>query len=114
MVRSGDGRVVWDSDSYGFLSRTARTRPIPACGDKGSYAPARACMPVTDGIYQVRGLDLSNMTLVEGEQGVIVIDPLISAETAAAALGLYRGDRRVTAVIYTQSDADHLGGEQGW
>ena len=45
---------------------------------------------------------------------MIVIDPLISAETAAAALGLYRGDRRVTAVIYTQSDADHLGGVQGW
>jgi alkyl sulfatase BDS1-like metallo-beta-lactamase superfamily hydrolase len=77
------------------------------CARQGLYA-------VTDGIYQVRGLDLSNMTLVEGEQGVIVIDPLISAETAAAALGLYRGDRRVTAVIYTQSDADHLGGVQGW
>ena len=71
---------------------------------------------MTDGVYQVRGLDLSNMTLVEGEQGVIVIDPLISAETAAAALGLYRGhrgDRPVTAVIYTHSHVDHFGGVQG-
>jgi glyoxylase-like metal-dependent hydrolase (beta-lactamase superfamily II) len=56
------------------------------------------------------------MTLVEGEQGVIVIDPLISAETAAAALGLYRehrGDRPVTAVIYSHSHVDHFGGVQG-
>ena len=45
---------------------------------------------VADGIYQIRGMDLSNMTLVEGETGVIVIDPLISAECAAAGLALYR------------------------
>ena len=68
---------------------------------------------MTDGVYQVRGLDLSNMTLVEGERGVIVIDPLISAETAAAALGLYRGDRPVTAVIYSHSHVDHFGGVLG-
>ena len=71
---------------------------------------------MTDGIYQVRGLDLSNMTLVEGERGVIVIDPLISAETAAAALGLYcahRDDRPVTAVIYSHSHVDHFGVVRG-
>ncbi len=71
---------------------------------------------VTCGIYQIRGLDLSNMTLVEGSSGVIVIDPLISAECAAAGLALYRknrGDRPVTAVIYTHSHADHFGGVQG-
>jgi alkyl sulfatase BDS1-like metallo-beta-lactamase superfamily hydrolase len=71
---------------------------------------------VTDGIYQVRGLDLSNMTVVEGDRGVIVIDPLVSAETAAAALGLYRahrGDRVVTGVIYTHSHLDHFGGVEG-
>ena len=59
---------------------------------------------VTGGIYQVRGMDLSNMTIVEGDTGVIVIDPLISAETAAAGIALYRknrGDRPVTGVIYT-------------
>ena len=71
---------------------------------------------VTDGIYQIRGMDLSNMTLVEGETGVIVIDPLISAECAAAGLVLYRehrGDRPVTAVIYTHSHIDHFGGVLG-
>ena len=71
---------------------------------------------MTDGIYQVRGLDLSNMTLVEGDEGVIVIDPLISKETAAAALALYRehrGDRPVMAVIYTHAHVDHFGGVHG-
>ena len=71
---------------------------------------------VTDAIYQVRGLDLSNITFVEGESGVIVIDPLISAETAAAALGLYRehrGNRPVVAVLYTHSHVDHFGGVKG-
>ena len=56
------------------------------------------------------------MTLVEGDNGVIVIDPLISAETAAAALALYRahrGDRAVTAVIYTHAHGDHFGGVRG-
>ena len=73
-------------------------------------------LEVTEGIYQVRGFDLSNMTLVEGEEGVIVIDPLISVECAAAALAFYRahrGDRRVTAVIYTHAHLDHFGGVLG-
>ena len=71
---------------------------------------------VTGGIYQLRGYDLSNMTLVEGDEGVIVIDPLVSAECAASGLALYRehrGDRPVTAVIYTHSHIDHFGGVLG-
>lgn len=71
---------------------------------------------VVEGIYQVRGFDLSNMTIVEGDSGVLVIDPLISAETAAAALALYRrhrGDRPVTGVLYTHSHVDHFGGVRG-
>ena len=68
------------------------------------------------GIYQVRGLDLSNITFVEGDTGVLVIDPLISTETAAAALALYRehrGDRPVVGVIYTHSHVDHFAGVKG-
>jgi alkyl sulfatase BDS1-like metallo-beta-lactamase superfamily hydrolase len=70
----------------------------------------------TEGIYQVRGFDLSNMTIVEGNTGVIVIDPLISAECAAAGLALYRkhrGGRPVIGVIYTHSHVDHFGGVLG-
>lgn len=71
---------------------------------------------VVEGIYQVRGFDLSNMTIVEGDSGVLVIDPLISAETAAAALALYRrhrGDRPVSGVLYTHSHVDPFGGVRG-
>jgi alkyl sulfatase BDS1-like metallo-beta-lactamase superfamily hydrolase len=71
---------------------------------------------VTEGIYQVRGFDISNMTLIEGEAGVIVIDPLISTEVARAGLELYRKHRDlrpVTAVIYSHSHVDHYGGVRG-
>ena len=71
---------------------------------------------VVEGVYQVRGLDLSNMTIVEGDTGVIVIDPLICTETAAAALSLYRahrGDRPVVAVIHTHCHVDQFGGVFG-
>jgi alkyl sulfatase BDS1-like metallo-beta-lactamase superfamily hydrolase len=79
-------------------------------------AAIQGLFEVTEGIYQLRGIDLSNMTLVEGDTGVIVIDPLVSAEVAAAGLALYRehrGDRPVTAVIYTHSHIDHFGGVLG-
>ena len=71
---------------------------------------------VTDRLYQVRNMDLSNMTIVEGETGLIIIDPLISAETARAALDLYlahRPERPVVAVIYSHSHVDHYGGVRG-
>ena len=84
--------------------------------DSSQLCARQGLFEVTEGIYQVRGLDLSNMTIVEGDSGVIVIDPLISTETAAAALALYRahrGDRPVTGVIYTHSHGDHFGGVRG-
>ncbi len=68
------------------------------------------------GFYQLRGFDLSNMHVVEGREGIVVIDPLVSAETAAAALALYRehrGNRPVTGLIYTHSHVDHFGGARG-
>jgi len=71
---------------------------------------------VVDGIYQVRGLDLSNLTVVEGDTGVIVVDPLQFTEHARGAIQLYRkhrGDRPVVAVIYTHSHRDHYGGVRG-
>ncbi|MFD7292421.1 alkyl/aryl-sulfatase [Streptomyces sp. NPDC059897] len=118
VVKNADGATVWNSDAFAYL----RERPEPAdtvhpslwrqaalCARQGLYE-------VAEGVYQVRGLDLSNMSLIEGERGVVVVDPLVSAETAAAALGLYRahrGDRPVTAVIYTHPHFDHFGGVMG-
>jgi alkyl sulfatase BDS1-like metallo-beta-lactamase superfamily hydrolase len=71
---------------------------------------------VADRLYQLRGFDISSMTIVEVDTGLIVIDPLISTEVAAAALALYhehRPRKPVVAVIYTHSHVDHFGGVRG-
>ncbi|WP_327710207.1 MBL fold metallo-hydrolase [Streptomyces sp. NBC_00464] len=116
VVKSDDGRVVWDNDAYAFLDGDCPDTAHPSLWRQAQLCSRQGLYEVAEGIYQVRGLDLSNMTLVEGDTGVIVIDPLLSAETAAAALALYRrerGDRRVTGLIYTHSHADHFGGSRG-
>ncbi|MFF6888758.1 alkyl/aryl-sulfatase [Streptomyces sp. NPDC012421] len=116
VIESADGRVVWDNDAYDFLKGECPDTANPSLWRQAQLASKQGLYEVTEGIYQVRGLDLSNMTLVEGERGVVVIDPLISAETAAAALALYRehrGDRPVTGLIYTHSHGDHFGGARG-
>lgn len=110
------GRVVWDTDGYGFLDGPAPGTVHPSLWRQSGLVAKTGLFEVVPGIYQVRGFDLSNITFVEGERGVIVIDPLISTETAAAALALYRserGDRPVTAVIYSHSHVDHFGGVKG-
>lgn len=115
-VTSADGTVVWDNDSYGFLHEPCPASVHPSLWRQSGLVIRQGLYRVAEGVYQIRGLDLSNMTLIEGESGVIVIDPLISAETAAAGLALYRahrGDRQVTGLIYTHSHVDHFGGAMG-
>ncbi|MFD7082632.1 alkyl/aryl-sulfatase [Streptomyces sp. NPDC059918] len=115
-VRDAEGRVVWDLDAYGFLDRDCPPTAHPGLWRQSRLARGHGLFEVVPGIYQVRGFDLSNMTVVEGERGILVIDPLISTETAAAALALYRrhrGERPVTGVLYTHSHADHFGGVKG-
>ncbi|MFF7409718.1 alkyl/aryl-sulfatase [Streptomyces lydicus] len=116
VVRDAEGRVVWDNDSYAFLEGEAPKTVNPSLWRQSALVARHGLYEVVPGIYQVRGLDLSHITFVEGERGVLVIDPLISTETAAAALSLYRrhrGDRQVTGVLYTHSHADHFGGVKG-
>jgi alkyl sulfatase BDS1-like metallo-beta-lactamase superfamily hydrolase len=116
VIRAADGRVVWDNDSYAFLSGQAPASVHPSLWRQSQLAAKQGLYEVVEGVYQVRGLDLSNISFIESDTGVIVIDPLISTETAAAALALYRqhrGDRAVRAVIYTHSHVDHFGGVLG-
>ena len=116
VVKDATGRVVWDNDAWAFLQEECPKTANPSLWRQSQLCARQGLFEVTDSIYQVRGLDLSNMTIVEGDHGVIVIDPLISTETAAAALALYRqhrGDRPVTGVIYTHSHGDHFGGVRG-
>ena len=117
-ITDDEGRVVWEMASYDFL-RDGSEPPDsvhPSLWRHASIDTRPGLYEVAEGVLQVRGYDVSNMTLVEGERGVVVVDPLISRECAAAALELYRserGEREVTAVVYSHSHADHFGGVKG-
>ncbi|MCL3993126.1 alkyl/aryl-sulfatase [Streptomyces lavenduligriseus] len=116
VIQDRDGRAVWDLGAYGFLEQDCPETANPSLWRQSRLCSDHGLFEVTEGIYQVRGFDLSNMTIVEGERGVLVIDPLLCAETAAAGLALYRshrGERPVSAVLYTHSHADHFGGVRG-
>jgi alkyl sulfatase BDS1-like metallo-beta-lactamase superfamily hydrolase len=117
VVQDADGRVVFDIDQFTRAVQGSCPDTVhPSLWRQAQLTAIQGLFEVTEGIYQVRGADLSNMTVVESSAGVIVIDPLISQECAAAALGLYRahrGERAVTGVIYTHSHLDHFGGVLG-
>ncbi|GAA5066625.1 alkyl sulfatase dimerization domain-containing protein [Nocardia callitridis] len=116
VIENAAGDVVWDSDAFSFLDGDCPATVHPSLWRQSKLCAMQGLFEVTEGIYQIRGLDLSNMTLVEGDSGVVVIDPLISQETAAAGLALYRthrGARPVTGVIFSHSHIDHFGGVRG-
>jgi len=112
------GHTVWDMGKYSFIEEGSPSPDTvnPSLWRQAQLNAIHGLFEVTPGIYQVRGFDISNITFIEGKTGYIVIDPLISAEPAAAALELMRrerGDKPVTAVIYTHSHVDHYGGVRG-
>ena len=116
-IRTADGsRVVWDFTAYDFLRGAAPDTVNPSLWRHAQLLARAGLFRVTDRVYQIRGFDVSNMTIVVGDTGLIIIDPLSSAETAAAGLALARrtlGDKPVVAVIYTHSHIDHFGGVRG-
>jgi alkyl sulfatase BDS1-like metallo-beta-lactamase superfamily hydrolase len=101
---------------YGFLEGERPDTVNPSLWRQAQLNAIHGLFQVCDGVFQVRGFDISNITFIEGKEGFIVIDPLTSAEPAAAALKLmreHRGDRPVTGIIYTHSHVDHYGGVHG-
>src|SRR6266516_6591501 len=116
-IRAPDGQVIWSLAPYDFLKEADAPATVnPSLWRIAQLNLNSGLFKVTDRIYQVRAYDISNMTIVEGDTGLIVIDPLISLETARAALELYyahRPKRPVVAVIYTHSHVDHYGGVKG-
>ncbi|MBM0873837.1 alkyl/aryl-sulfatase [Acinetobacter pittii] len=111
------GKVVWDLKSYEFINNKEAPPTVnPSLWRQEQLNNIAGLFKVSDGIYQVRGLDLSNMTIIEGQSGLIIVDPLISSETAAAALKLYHDNiskKPIKAVIYSHSHVDHYGGVKG-
>ncbi|WP_406342786.1 alkyl sulfatase dimerization domain-containing protein [Streptomyces sp. NBC_00648] len=121
-ARDGEG-VAWDFGRFEFLSDEDEIPPsvnarVWRQGRMNAMAGLYLVTRAEDGgVYQVRGYDLANMTIVEGRTGLIVIDPLGSYETAQYALRLYRAttedQRPVKAIVYTASCVDHFGGSRG-
>jgi linear primary-alkylsulfatase len=116
-IKNDQGRIVWSLRDYTFLADEQAPPTVnPSLWRQARLNMHHGLFEVTDRIFQIRGFDISNMTLIEGDRGVIVIDPLISTEVARAGLALYRqvrGDRPVTAVVYSHSHTDHHGGVRG-
>ncbi len=116
-IRNADGKVVWDFDAYAFEAAADAPRTVnPSLWRLAQLNNEAGLFKVTDRVYQVRGADLANMNIIEGDTGLIIIDTLLTAETARASLDLYyahRPRKPVLAVIYTHSHVDHFGGVRG-
>ena len=119
VITDGDGQVVWDLSRFAFLADETTEAPDtvnPSLWRQSQLVVKGGLYKVVDRLYQVRSADLSNLTIVEGDTGLIVFDPLISVETARAAMELYfqhRPRKPVVAVVHSHSHVDHYGGVRG-
>ncbi len=117
MVRTSGGTVLWNLGEYAFIDGELAPNTVnPSLWRMARLNLANGLFKVTDRLYQLRGFDIANMTVIEGDGGLILIDPLTTAEVSRAALELYfahRPRRPVVAVIYTHSHIDHYGGVRG-
>ncbi|WP_172649467.1 alkyl/aryl-sulfatase [Thiolapillus brandeum] len=112
----GRKRPNWDLNPYAFLDGEAAATVNPSLWRMAQLNMANGLFKVTDHVYQVRGLDLANITFVEGETGWIAIDPLTTAETAKVAYDLlseHVSKKPIHTVIYTHSHVDHYAGVRG-
>ena len=117
-IQDENGRSAWNLDAYPFLAEeTAPPSVNPSLWRQSRLvANYHGLFKVTDGVYQIRGFDLSVMSIIESDNGYVVVDPLVSADVARAGLELYYqhvGHKAVVAVIYTHSHIDHWGGVKG-
>jgi alkyl sulfatase BDS1-like metallo-beta-lactamase superfamily hydrolase len=112
-ITAADGRVVWDLDLWSFLDGDAPDTANPSLWRQGRLVAIAGVFEVVDGVYQVRGYDLSVTSFLRTDAGWVVVDPLLTEETMAAALQKvteHVDDRPVVGVIYTHSHVDHYGG----
>jgi alkyl sulfatase BDS1-like metallo-beta-lactamase superfamily hydrolase len=116
-IKDDKGNLVWGLQDYTFLNADKAPDTVnPSLWRVSQLNATPGLFKVTEGIYQIRGYDLSNMSIIEGKNGIIIIDPLTATETAKAGLELYYKNRPhnpVVAVIYTHSHVDHFGGVKG-
>src|SRR5450631_3726727 len=116
LIKNAKGDLVWDARRFDFIKGEAPASVNPSLWQSAKLTAQQGLFKVSEGIYQVRNYDVSNMTLVAGKTGWIIIDPMTTAETARAALTLAEknlGKKPIVGVIYTHSHADHFGGSRG-
>jgi alkyl sulfatase BDS1-like metallo-beta-lactamase superfamily hydrolase len=118
LINNNKGWIVLDLSKYSFFKDSAQAPATvnPSLWRQSQLLAQSGLYKVVDGLYQVRSADLSNLTIIEGDGGIIVVDPLISTETARVALELYyqhRPKEPVAAVIHSHSHVDHYGGVRG-
>ena len=107
------GQIIWNPAAFNFLSGDAPDTVNPSLWRQANLNNIRGLFKVTEGIYQLRGFDLANTTLIRSDKGWIIVDPLTTLETTEAAIDFaaeHLGEINVTGVIYTHSHADHFGG----
>lgn len=116
-LKDESGKVIWSQDAYAFLEDASAPDTVnPSLWRNTQLNHIYGLFQVADGIYQVRGYDMSNITFVKGDTGWIVFDPLMSVECAQAAMELVDsqlGEYPVMGVIISHSHVDHFGGIRG-
>ena len=115
-ILAADGTVLVDFDAFKFVDGKAPDTVNPSLWRHAIQNEQIGLFKVSDGIYQLRGFDIANITLIEGKTGWIVVDTLTARESSAAAMAFARkhlGNKPVSAIVFTHSHADHFGGALG-
>jgi alkyl sulfatase BDS1-like metallo-beta-lactamase superfamily hydrolase len=115
-VKDAAGAVIWDYDAFAFVQGAAPATVNPSLWRQALLNNHIGLFKVTEGIWQLRGFDLANITLIEGKTGWIVVDTATARETATAAMAFARqhlGNKPVSAIVFTHSHVDHFGGALG-
>ncbi|MCF8208899.1 MAG: MBL fold metallo-hydrolase [Rhodoferax sp.] len=115
-IKGENGAVIWDFETFKFVAGDAPPTVNPSLWRQALLNNQVGLFKVNDHIWQVRGFDLANLTLIEGKTGWIVVDALTARETSAAAMAFARqhlGNKPVTALVFTHSHIDHFGGALG-
>ena len=116
VVTDSQGKIIWDRPGYDFITGEAPNSVNPSLWRQATLNNIDGLFEVTEGVYQLRGFDLANMTVIAGKTGWIVVDPLTTAETAKTAfefLNQQLGQRPISAILFTHSHMDHFGGALG-